>query len=45
VDLQKGHERVACRVPLEQTWLGVCFSPDGKALYAAIDQLEEKCPR
>src|SRR5262245_6902822 len=40
VDLEKGRERVACRVPLEQTWLGVCFSPDGKTLYASGAEFE-----
>ncbi len=40
VDLKKGKERVCCRVPLEQTWLGLCFSPDGATLYASGGERE-----
>jgi sugar lactone lactonase YvrE len=34
VDL-KGRQRIVCRVPLAQTFIGLCFSPDGKRLYAS----------
>ena len=34
VDLATKKERVRSRVPLEQTFLGLLFSPDGKYLYA-----------
>jgi DNA-binding beta-propeller fold protein YncE len=34
VDLQGNKEHVASRVRLEQTFTGIAFAPDGKALYA-----------
>jgi DNA-binding beta-propeller fold protein YncE len=40
VALEKGREHVTCRVPLRQTWYGLCFSPDGKALYASGAEFE-----
>jgi hypothetical protein len=40
VDLRKGREHVTCRVPLEQTWLGLTFSPDGSTLYASGGERE-----
>jgi DNA-binding beta-propeller fold protein YncE len=40
VDLQKGKEQVACRVPLEQTWCGLTFSPDGDTLYVSGGERE-----
>src|SRR5262249_17703973 len=30
VDLNPKRQRIACRVPLEQTFCGLCFSPGGK---------------
>src|SRR2546429_8939095 len=35
VDLKREKQRVVSRVTLEQTFLGLCFSPDGKTLYAS----------
>ena len=34
LDLRNKRQRIACRVPLEQTFYGICFSPDGKTLFA-----------
>jgi DNA-binding beta-propeller fold protein YncE len=38
VDLQT--QKVVARVALDQTWYGLCFSPDGKRLYASGGQDE-----
>src|SRR5262245_87060 len=32
VDLRNRKQRISCRVPLEQTFYGICFSPDGHTL-------------
>jgi DNA-binding beta-propeller fold protein YncE len=40
VELLSGKERISCRVPLEQTWYGLCFSTDGKTLYASGAEFE-----
>src|SRR5207247_5947165 len=33
-------QRIVSRVSLAQTWYGLCFSPDGKQLYASGGELE-----
>ncbi len=38
VDLKK--QKVVARVRLEQTWYGLCFSPDGKHLFASGAEFE-----
>jgi DNA-binding beta-propeller fold protein YncE len=35
VALEKRYQRVVSRVPLAQTFYGLCFSPDGKRLFAS----------
>src|SRR5713226_5260061 len=40
VDVAKGRNKVASRVTLEQTFYGLCFSPDGKILYASGGEFE-----
>jgi sugar lactone lactonase YvrE len=35
VDLKRGREHITCRVTLPQTFYGLCFSPDGKSLFAS----------
>jgi sugar lactone lactonase YvrE len=40
VALDRGREQVTCRVPLRQTWYGLCFAPDGKTLYASGAEFE-----
>ncbi|MCS6977328.1 MAG: bifunctional YncE family protein/alkaline phosphatase family protein [Gemmatales bacterium] len=38
IDLTK--QRIASRVPVEQTFYGLCFSPDGKHVYASGAEFE-----
>src|SRR6202022_1895855 len=38
VDLQK--VKITCRVTLEQAFYGLCFSPDGKQLFASGGEFE-----
>jgi DNA-binding beta-propeller fold protein YncE len=33
-------QRVTCRVPLDQTFLGLCFAPDGRTLFASGGEYE-----
>ncbi len=40
VDLRHKRQHVACRVPLEQTFYGLCFSPDGNTLFASGAEFE-----
>jgi hypothetical protein len=35
VDLNAKKQRITARVALDQTFLGLCFAPDGKTLYAS----------
>ena len=40
IDLRNQRQRVVCRVPLEQTFYGLCFSPDGNTLFASGAEFE-----
>src|SRR5262245_54582582 len=40
VTLHPKRQKIVCRVPIEQAFYGLCFSPDGKALYASGGELE-----
>jgi DNA-binding beta-propeller fold protein YncE len=40
VDIRGRKERIVCRVTLEQTFYGLCFSPDGRTLYASGAEFE-----
>ncbi len=40
VDLNRLKQRITCRVNLNQTFYGLCFSPDGRTLYASGGELE-----
>ncbi len=40
VELRKDKPRIASRVRLDQTFYGVCFAPDGKALFASGGEFE-----
>jgi DNA-binding beta-propeller fold protein YncE len=40
VDLRGAREHITCRVPLDQTWLGLTWSPDGSTLYASGAEFE-----
>jgi DNA-binding beta-propeller fold protein YncE len=40
VDLNPKKQRIASRVTLEQTFIGLCFAPDGKTLYASGGEFE-----
>jgi DNA-binding beta-propeller fold protein YncE len=40
VELGRDRPRVACRVPLRQTFYGLCFAPDGNTLYASGGEFE-----
>src|SRR5437764_4207572 len=40
IDLRQGNQRVCCRVPLLQTFYGLCFAPDGKTLFASGGEYE-----
>jgi YVTN family beta-propeller protein len=40
VELGVNRQRVTCRVPLEQTFYGLTFAPDGKALFASGAEFE-----
>src|SRR5438445_10963131 len=35
VDLNRRRQKICCRVILDQTFYGLCFSPDGKPLFAS----------
>ena len=41
VTLQGKDAKIACRVPVEQAFYGLCFTPDGKTLFASGGELEE----
>jgi DNA-binding beta-propeller fold protein YncE len=38
IDLKK--QKIACRVPVEQTFYGLCFAPDGKQVFASGAEFE-----
>jgi YVTN family beta-propeller protein len=40
VDIRKGPNKIASRVSLDQAFYGLCFSPDGKILYASGGEFE-----
>jgi DNA-binding beta-propeller fold protein YncE len=40
VDLNHKKQRITCRVSLDQTFYGLCFSPDGRALFASGGEFE-----
>ncbi len=40
VDLDRGQQRVTCRVNLDQAFYGLCFSPDGRRLFASGAEFE-----
>jgi hypothetical protein len=40
LDLRRQRERVVVRVPLDQTFYGLCFSPEGKHLFASGGEFE-----
>ncbi len=40
VDLAAKKQRILCRAPVEQTFIGLCFAPDGKTLYASGGEFE-----
>jgi DNA-binding beta-propeller fold protein YncE len=40
VDIRKARPRVSCRVPLDQTFYGLCFAPDGQTLFASGGEYE-----
>ncbi|MFO0842404.1 MAG: bifunctional YncE family protein/alkaline phosphatase family protein [Gemmataceae bacterium] len=40
VDLTRDKERVTCRVPVEQAFTGLAWSPDGKTLFASGGEFE-----
>ena len=40
IDLNKTRQRIVCRVSVDQSFYGVCFSPDGRKLYASGGEFE-----
>jgi hypothetical protein len=40
VDIRQGNQRVCCRVPIRQTFYGLCFAPDGNTLFASGGEYE-----
>jgi DNA-binding beta-propeller fold protein YncE len=40
VALDANRQRITCRVPLEQTFYGLCFAPDGQRLFASGAEFE-----
>lgn len=40
VDVNKSRDKITTRVSLDQTFYGLCFSPDGKTLYASGGEFE-----
>ena len=40
LDLNKARQRIVSRVVIDQTFYGLCFSPDGRRLYASGGELE-----
>jgi YVTN family beta-propeller protein len=40
VDLNRKKQRITCRVALDQAFYGLCFSPDGRALFASGGEFE-----
>jgi DNA-binding beta-propeller fold protein YncE len=40
VDLKQRRPQISCRVTLPQTFYGICFSPDGKQVYASGCEFE-----
>jgi DNA-binding beta-propeller fold protein YncE len=40
LDLNKAKQKIVCRVSVDQTFYGLCFSPDGRRLYASGGEFE-----
>jgi DNA-binding beta-propeller fold protein YncE len=40
VDIRTRRQRIACRVPVAQTFYGICFAPDGQTLFASGAEFE-----
>jgi DNA-binding beta-propeller fold protein YncE len=40
VTVQGDRQKITCRVPLDETFYGLCFSPDGKTLFASGGEFE-----
>jgi sugar lactone lactonase YvrE len=40
VNIKDAKQRIVCRVPVEQTFYGLCFSSDGKMLYVSGGEFE-----
>jgi len=40
VTTQGERQKIACRVPIDQAFYGLCFAPDGKTLFASGGELE-----
>jgi YVTN family beta-propeller protein len=40
IDLNKAKQRIVSRVVIDQTFYGLCFSPDGRKLYASGGEFE-----
>src|SRR5215831_5038914 len=40
VDLNRARTRIVCRVPLQQSFYGLCFAPDGRTLFASGGEFE-----
>src|SRR5207245_5082464 len=40
VDLNRARPAISCRVTLDQTFYGLCFSPDGRQLFASGGEFE-----
>jgi DNA-binding beta-propeller fold protein YncE len=40
VDLNRNRPRITCRVPVQQSYLGLCFTPDGRTLLASGGEFE-----
>src|SRR5207245_6206331 len=40
VQLKGTKQRIVCRVPVEQTFYGLCFAPDGNTLYVSGGEFE-----
>ncbi len=35
IDLNRARQKIVCRVPVDQTFYGICFSPDGRRVYVS----------
>jgi DNA-binding beta-propeller fold protein YncE len=40
IDLNRARQRIVCRVAVDQTFYGLCFSPDGRRLYVSGGEYE-----